>query len=286
MILKLRCVWLLGLTLANVALIVQSSQAEIVISTFEDAHVGADSLPDLIDSNLTFRGYMAADESPIVSEIRSGKVSFTNDGAGIDQQYGFPYWNGIGLSQRTAPAAGQQFYEHGNDLISQPGVGASGSQTWGVVYGQGELAADPGYRFQGLSLTNTYWTWSSVMGQAYDQPFVAGDYFTVSFTNADTLESVNYDLADFRNGNSLILSDWREVNLESLNASRLSVSFLGSRDFPPLGLETPSYVAIDNVAVASISAVPEPSSIALLSLGGGILFWHRRRRQAAPRASA
>ena len=170
-------------------------------------------------------------------------------------------------------------------MISQPGVGAAGSQTWAIVYGNGQLTADPGYRFQGLSLTNTYWTWSSVMGQAYDQPFVAGDFFTVRFSNADTPGYLDVNLADFRDGKSLIVNDWSDVNLSSLNASRLNVSFLGSRD-GPLGLETPSYVALDDVAVASISAVPEPSSIALLSLGGGIALWQRRRRRASLSASA
>ena len=129
---------------------------------------------------------------------------------------------------------------------------------------------------QRFSLTNVLYTWTSMAnGDSFGPQFGTNDYFTVRFTNTDTAAIQDVDLANFRNGNSTILDQWQHVDLSSLDASRLSISFLGSRS-NAFGITTPTYVALDNVAVA---AVPEPSSLALLAAGGASVAWHRRRRR-------
>ncbi|MGN6134270.1 MAG: DUF4465 domain-containing protein [Aureliella sp.] len=250
------------------------SHAGVVISSFEEGDLAAK-----LDAEQTFRGLTAPDGSQMPSDFRSGGATFANDGRGIEVHptYVYDYWTGVGYAQRVAPGSGQELYADGNDLIAKPASGAGGSSTWAVAYDLSTMTADAGYRFSALQLTNTLYAWSSMaLGDPFTPKFTAGDYFTVRFTNPDTSASKDVDLADFRNGNSLILDQWQQVDLSSLGASRLSVSFLGSRA-NAFGLTTPTYVALDNVAVSSIAAVPEPSSLALLGLGGAIIAWRRRR---------
>lgn len=271
---KFHLVLWLGVAFSSLFLRIENSRADIVISTFEEADLALK-----LDAQ-TYRGQTAPGGAPVPSTFRSGAVTFENYGAGFEMfgDFRYEYWTGIGFARRAAPATGSQLYEQGNDLIAKPGIGASGSQTWAVAYESGILTADAGYRFNGLDLTNTLYTWTSINdGDPFSPKFGASDFFTVRFTNTDTAGVKDFDLANFRTGNSLVLDQWQHVDLADLQASRLSVSFLGSRA-NAFGLTTPTYLALDNVAVA---AVPEPSSLVLLGFGGAIIAWHRRRRPRA-----
>lgn len=279
--------------------------AEVVVSTFEDSQVyqGNTLVTQPNVSNQSFAGQpYVPDLNPdppdygyqVPTTIRSGNANFVNDGL---SKYGS--WSGVGFSQKASVTPNGNpiaYYTDGNDFVpafnSQTGAGAGGSATWGVIYDSGTLAADSGYIFQSLAITNTLWTWDTIRNgdpNNFAGPkFADGDFFTVRFTNTDDTSKVfDFNLADFRNGKQDIVSDWTDVNLSGLNASHLNVSFLGSRQtYDPYSQEyylaTPAYAAIDNVAVSSIAAVPEPSSLALImaASSAGIWFQWRKRRQS------
>jgi len=97
------------------------------------------------------------------------------------------------------------------------------------------------------------------------------DFFKITFTgfsNADGLGAVtgstDFFLADYRsptNALDYIVNDWRLLDLSTFgNAKSVGLSFSGS-DNGTFGLNTPAYVAIDNI---TLTAVPEPSSFVLL----------------------
>lgn len=97
------------------------------------------------------------------------------------------------------------------------------------------------------------------------------DFFSVTFTGfseSDALGietgSVEVFLADFRfedNSQDFILDHWAEVDLGAIGPARsLAVSF-NSSDIGDFGLNTPAYVAVDEI---NFQAVPEPSAFVLM----------------------
>lgn len=110
------------------------------------------------------------------------------------------------------------------------------------------------------------------------------DWFRVTFTGftqlnarGDETGSAELYLADFRfadNTLDYILDQWTMVDLSGIAASRsFGISFDGS-DVGGSGLNTPAYVAIDNI---EFQVVPEPSSIGLIIMFATTCFLRRRK---------
>jgi hypothetical protein len=144
---------------------------------------------------------------------------------------------------------------------------------------------------QSIFLTNTAYTMYSILdGDQFTERFGGPngddpDFFSVRFEGFDSFGGngtstgfVDFFLADYRfDDNSLdyVIRDWTQVNLSSLGlVQSVRISFASS-DVGQFGINTPTYVAIDNLA---ISAVPEPSSwlMAAVVVGG---MMARRMRQ-------
>lgn len=94
------------------------------------------------------------------------------------------------------------------------------------------------------------------------------DLFSVTLTGFDQLNgtgnvtgSVEHILADYRFANNsldYVQDDWAQIGLDGLgNARSVRLSFF-STDTGSFGINTPTYVAIDNL---TITAVPEPNSL-------------------------
>jgi len=77
--------------------------------------------------------------------------------------------------------------------------------------------------------------------------------------------------------NGSILNTWQSVDLSSLSAAKTLTFSLTSSDNGAYGMNTPAYFAMDNL---TLSAVPEPSTLALLCVAGiaGALWGYRRRQ--------
>lgn len=120
-------------------------------------------------------------------------------------------------------------------------------------------------------------------GETGDEP----DFFRVMFTgHSDSNKggvvtgTEEFFLADYRfadNSLDYIVEDWGLLDLSGLGTVGSVSIGLDSSDVGMFGMNTPAYFAIDNL---SITAVPEPSTLAVLGLASGGL-WLRRRRSVS-----
>jgi hypothetical protein len=198
-------------------------------------------------------------------------------------------WSGFAVSNRTdTTTAG-----FGNQYSSFAGSGAGGSSNYAVATGTRNyfnLPAD--FLLSSVALSNTTYAALSMMnGDSFAKKFggvtgVDPDFLRVTLRGFDSLNglgnsigSVTVDLADFTfsdNTKDYILSNWLTVDL-SLIANARSVSLdWASSDVGSFGINTPTFVALDNL---TLTAVPEPSSVALIGLVGLGATWWRRRKQ-------
>ena len=112
----------------------------------------------------------------------------------------------------------------------------------------------------------------------------APDFFKVTLTghslpgaNGSPTGSVDFFLADYRfaeNSDDYVIDAWKLLDLTNLgNARSIDFTFEGS-DIGGFGLNTPVYIAIDNLA---LTVVPEPSCFAALVAIGWFANTRRRR---------
>ena len=101
--------------------------------------------------------------------------------------------------------------------------------------------------------TYTYWaikTGDDGFGSC--RAYKDGDWFKVTFTGynacGENVGSVDYYLADFREGKSFIEESWAYVDLSSLGrcVNKVEISFSGT-DIGEYGLNTPTYCVIDEI---------------------------------------
>ncbi len=182
-----------------------------------------------------------------------------------------------------------------NQWAAYPGTGAGGSGNYAIGNSNDSSGAyfnlPTDHTASSLLVTNTTYAAQSILnGDNFAKKFggVTGndpDFFRVTFTGFDaanasgaTTGSVEFFLADYRFANNAldyVVNDWQLVNLSNLGGARsIGISLDGTDNHPMFGLNTPPYVAIDSL---SLTAVPEPSSLALL--GCVVCFGFARSRR-------
>jgi hypothetical protein len=214
--------------------------------------------------------------------------SWTSRGASFNTSRFGPGWSYSyvndtsteGFQNQWAAITGTDFSGNGNYALA-----SSFSPNGAII----NLPED--YRPGRLQVTNTtYAALSMLNGDDFAKKFGGEtgndpDFFAVTFTGHRGLDATGtitgeqqFLLADYRfddNALDYIVDEWSELDLSTLGfAKSVSVSFQGS-DIGQFGLNTPSYVAIDNFA---LTAVPEPGTFAMLGLGAIGLAARRRRR--------
>lgn len=164
-----------------------------------------------------------------------------------------------------------------NDKAAITGKGFNNSEKYAVFYGPGPgLKVAGGAYVSKVQVTNsTFSTLSMKNGDAFAKKFggVSGDdpdYFLVTiygYLNGQMkTDSVNFYLADFRSANNAddyIVSSWKEVSLLGLGiVDSLSFKF-SSSDTGTFGINTPSYVCLDDIELIRPGSIATNSKIKL-----------------------
>lgn len=167
--------------------------------------------------------------------------------------YGVVYssWTGFAISSKTdSVTAG-----YDNQYSVMAGKGALGSTKFAVVFDTAVvvLPTDNLYSPKSVMLTNTTYAYKDMQnGSFFGKQFEAGDWFKViikGYLGTAEVGSVEYYLADFRDGKSILSKEWKEVDLSSLgNVNYLTFSF-DSSDKGDFGVNTPKYACLDNLTV-------------------------------------
>ncbi len=148
-----------------------------------------------------------------------------------------------------------------NSYSVYTGEGAGGSTQFAVVnppfgYTDAIITFEEAVTLESVAVSNTtYAALSMKDGDAFAKAFSAEDedFFKVIFTGFDsegnTTGEVSFYLADFQNGSTTgIVSSWQNVELGSLGSvNGVGVTFESS-DVGTYGINTPMYVAIDNLS--------------------------------------
>lgn len=164
-------------------------------------------------------------------------------------------WSGMALSSKT----NMDSIGYGNQFSVYSLSGAGGSSNFAVIcpYDTSYCAFTNPSEVTSLMVNNSTYTYWAIKegkdGSGYARKFTSGDYFYITITGFDTnlkkTGSVNYYLADFRDGKSYICQDWTKVSLTELGKSVTYIAFtLTSSDTSTSGMNTPGYVCIDNIA--------------------------------------
>ncbi len=223
----------------------------------------------------------------------SRDASWSSQGVGFNltfnrQTFGgtsFEFWNGWAYSNvndTTTPGFANQY-------AAFPGLDHSGSgnRNYAVAFPQSIIDLPVGLQAASVAVAITTYTALYIRdGDAggFDPPgpYGATDYFDVVFTGyaapgagSSSTGQVKFRLAEGPNP----ITGWEAVDLSGLNAGgtarSIAVSFESS-DVGAFGINTPTYVAIDSLALADVAAVPEPSAGLLLAAAACVLMWRRR----------
>lgn len=279
------------------AFIPQYVKAGIV--TFEDVGAG-----------LSSGSYNDGGPVPNQNGFQSGGVSFQNSFQ-IDANFGYSYWYGWAYSN-VQNTTNPNFT---NQYASYAGGGAGGSATYGIAYFDSfsdlagpKLTFNTPVVIQNVDLSNTTYaalsmrngdSFTDKFGAIYDNNFPRNllsvndpDFLKVTFYGLDALGGVTATkdiyLADYRfsdNSQDFILGGWNSFDLSGLGAVNGLRLVIESSDFG-----TPTYLALDNLNFtdATITAVPEPSSIVMFSIvaaGGAVYRKVKRSRKEGKGAS-
>lgn len=222
---------------------------------------------------------------------------FTIDGVQFNNDYNstFDSWTGFSYSKvKDVTSAGfmNQYAAYVLPLPGDPlGAGAGGSQNYAVAYdggffGSPIITLPPGTFPLSVQVANTTYAALTMRdGDPFAKKFggISGDdpdFFKLIFTGRDVLNNptgnVEFFLADYTFANNAldyIVSDWTTVDLSTLGTATASIQIsFESSDIGPFGINTPTFVALDNFVI-----VPEPATALIMALA---LVAMRRRAGA------
>ncbi len=214
------------------------------------------------------------------------------------------YWYGFAYSTRidTSPTGmAGQFTSATGGGMGPGGVYAIGFQDpyaeqSGAPSCILELTLTQGQSLEGIYVTNTLWTYTSMRdGDTYAKKFGGADgtdpdWFKMTIhgfdANMESTGEVEVYLADFRFADDsldYILSDWLFADLSSLADATQFLSFsFDSSDTGDWGMNTPAYFAMGGL---QFSDIPEPATLAWV-LPFALFLSARRRARGAKNSNA
>lgn len=210
---------------------------------------------DFVTAEVTFED-ISFDTTGFISSVpysfEGGIAVFANN---FQSEYGS--YEGFAfscLNDTETPGIVNQFSVYGNG-------GCDGSSNFAVYYyntfesqleGRKIIFSDDiRVNLESVCVTNsTYVALDMLNGSDFSKKFGPGDWFllTVKAVCADGSEkSVEYYLADFRDGKSYVCNSWTEIDLSSMTDVLYLDFVLASSDSGEYGMNTPAYFCLDNL---------------------------------------
>lgn len=266
-----------------VSLTMYGNSLSAAVITFEELSLGSPG-----DGSTAYGGpgggyYWNGAGNPTPGSFTTGGASFINN---YNSEWGS--WDGFAYSNTTDTST----TGFTNQYSSITGGGAGGSTNYVVGYDtfatEWSITYSSGFDMTGggLYATNTVYAYNSMLnGGPFGAKKFGGasgndpDYFVLSITGwmgGSSTGVVDFYLADFRFSNNTldyIVDEWTFVDLTDLGTVDKITFELSSSDVGDFGMNTPGYVAIDNV-----STVPEPSTLLLMPCAILALALRRKRR--------
>jgi hypothetical protein len=161
-------------------------------------------------------------------------------------------WKGFACSEKIDT----QTAGYTNEYSVIAGVGAAKSAKFAVVYDTATVICNASVKLSSMMLTNnTYAYLDMENGSLFTKKFAANDWFKVTITgykNKIKTTSVDYYLADFRDGKTFISNSWNKVDVSTLGEVDMFSFAFDSSDKGEWGVNTPKYVCIDNIAYSEL----------------------------------
>ena len=207
---------------------------------------------DFEDVPLPDAGYFDAD---LLGVFKSGNIIFTSDWV---SEYG-GYSNGgiypSNLNDSVTAGILNQYSSYpkpeGNFAVVHYNEYVSSTEGNNATF----ILPEP-TMVEGVKVANSTYTYWAIKtgddGFGSCRAYKDGDWFKVTFTGynacGENVGSVDYYLADFRDGKSFIEESWAYVDLTSLGKCvyKICISFSGT-DIGDYGLNTPTYCVIDEI---------------------------------------
>jgi len=226
--------WAVALMCAAVLMGCDKKEEIVNVATFENISLGADSINSYTSDGLY--------------NWSSGDFGFST-GVAYELTY---YFNYVVSSQKS-----NTYSDFTDQYHSAPGGAAAGNNfavAFLDTYTEG-ASLDIKYTGAATFIPGTYVTNNAYAatviknGNDYARAFEAGDYFKLTFTGyllGVKTGSVDFYLADYRNGKSLIVREWTYVELKDLGLVDEIKCTLESTDTGDYGMNTPAYFCLDN----------------------------------------
>jgi hypothetical protein len=177
-----------------------------------------------------------------------------------DDEFG-PYWEGFAYSNTTDTTTPG----FTNQYSAITGSGANASSNYGVGYVDGFYDTIPTITFTDevtlaeTYITNTTYAFLAMQdgerpakkfgGDTGDDP----DWYLLTITGKDVDENptgvIEFYLADFRFDDNYIIDAWTAVDLSGLGQVKTVEFSVTSSDTGDFGINTPTYFAIDSIAI-------------------------------------
>lgn len=260
--------WVLALAMATPALNASS------LVNFSDVSLDVPPAQSYTNGGVYYNG------SDSAGGFLSSGVHFSNN---YNSEWGsWQGWSYSNTSDTTTAGFGNQY----SALTGAPFSGSA----YGVAYASGGAVitlAEGWHQPLSARITNTTYTGITVQnGDMFAKQFGGAegndpDWLLLTITGrdqqGDSVGNVDFYLADYRftdNAENYIISDWTEVDLQSLGSDVYTLEFaMSSSDVGDFGMNTPAYFAMDDLTV-----IPEPRYYGLL-LGAIALAWIVKRRK-------
>jgi hypothetical protein len=247
--------------------------------------VAAISFSSLVSAQMVadFENFTLTPES--YNNGSAGNGSFIDESLEFYNFYdaGWMSWNGFSISNITDNITAGW----GNQYSAYPGSGAN-SSNYAIFYPYGEFGfinqnTEMGFSIDSFFITNTTYAAVSMRdGDAFAKQFGSSldangvddgtngeDFFKVWIIaqgfNSSNRDSIEFYLADYRfSDNSLdyIVDDWLKVDLTPFTFNIKTISFrFESSDNGVFGMNTPSYLAVDNVYHFAAAGISEKENV-------------------------